>query len=229
VSGREGSGVKSLDLTVHLSAEALHPVHEAICEGAAIERELLFHANPEGELAALLFYAEGEPAAYESLLADADQVETYDLVPAARGCYAYVREQPRPGDEVFYEVFDMGSLVLVPPVEFRPDRTIRLTVLGEPDRLEAAVDTLGAASELRVDVDSVTSRPAPSRAGRIGGGGLTARQREALAAAWRAGYYEVPREGSVTDVAAALDIAESTAATHLRKAEARLVGRALGE
>lgn len=221
--------MKSLDLTVHLSAEALHPVHEAICEGAAIERELLFHANPEGELAALLFYTEGEPAAYETLLAATEQVEAYDLVPAGRGCYAYVREQPRPEDEVFYEAFDTGSLVLVPPVEFRPDRTIRLTVLGEPDRLEAAIDALSAGPELRVDVDSVGSDPVPSRAGRLGGGDLTARQREALAAAWDAGYYEVPRAGSVADVAAALDIAESTAATHLRKAETRLVGRSLGE
>lgn len=221
--------MKSLDLTVHLAEATLHPVHRAICRETGIDRELLFQANPEGELVALLFYAEGDAAAYEELLAAAEPVETFDLVPAAKGCYAYVREAPRPEDEVFYEAFDMGGLVLVPPVEFRPDRTIRLTVLGESDRLEAAVDALEAAPELRVDVDSVGSDPVPSRAGRLGGGDLTARQREALAAAWRAGYYEIPREGSVADVAEALGVAASTAATHLRKAEARLVGRTLGE
>lgn len=221
--------MKCLHLTVHLSAETLHPVHRAICEGAPIERELLFQANPDGELAALLFYVEGDAEAYESLLDGTEQVESHDLVPAAGGCYAYVREVPRPEDEVFYDAFDLGGLVLVPPVAFRPDRTMRLTVVGEPDRLEAVVAALESDEGVRVDVDSVASRPAPARAGRIGGGDLTGRQREALAAAWATGYYEVPREGSVADVAAALDVAESTAATHLRKAEARLVGRVVGE
>jgi hypothetical protein len=221
--------MKSLDLTIHLGDEALHPVHRAICEGAPIERELLFHANPGGDLAALLFYAEGDVAAYGALLEGTEQVESHDLVPAARGCYAYVREEPRPADEVFYEAFELGSVVLVPPVEFRPDRTVRLTALGEADRLEAVVAMLEADDGVRVDVDSVGSEPAPSRAGRLGGGGLTERQREALAVAWEVGYYEVPREGGVTDVAEALGVADSTAATHLRKAEARLVGRVTGD
>jgi hypothetical protein len=220
--------MKCLHLTVHLSEATLHPVHRAICEGAHIERELLFQANPEGDLAALLFYVEGDAGAYESLLAGTEQVESYDLVRTEGGCYAYVREEPRPADEVFYEAFDLGGVVLVPPVEFRPDRTMRLTVVGEPDRLEAVVAALESDEGIRVDVDSVASRPAPARAGRIGGGDLTGRQREALAAAWDAGYYAVPREGSVADVAAALGVAESTAATHLRKAEARLVGRVVG-
>jgi hypothetical protein len=220
--------VNCLHLTVHLSDAALHPVHRAICEGAPIERELLFHANPDGELAALLFYAEGDADAYADLLAGTDQVESYDLVPAGRGCYAYVREVPRPEDEVFYEAFDLGSLVLVPPVEFRPDRTLRLTVLGEADRLEAAVAALEADDGVRVAIDGVAPRPGPSRAGRIGGGDLTGRQREALAAAWEAGYYEVPRTAALATVADELGVAESTASNLLRKAEARLVGRAVG-
>jgi predicted DNA binding protein len=52
---------------------------------------------------------------------------------------------------------------------------------------------------------------------------LTDRQRAALDAAVEVGYYEVPREGSVADVAAALDCAHSTAGELLRKAEAAVV------
>jgi len=52
---------------------------------------------------------------------------------------------------------------------------------------------------------------------------LTDRQQEAVHAALEHGYYEVPREGTVEDVAATLDCAPSTASNHLRKAEARLV------
>jgi predicted DNA binding protein len=58
-------------------------------------------------------------------------------------------------------------------------------------------------------------------------GGLTDRQREALAEALAAGYYESPRAATVADVGERLDCAPSTAAEHLRKAESTLVRRAL--
>lgn len=219
--------MKTLHLTVRHGEDSIHPVHEFICESDDVERELLLHANPNGELASLLFHVEGDPGSYRSALADAGTVESFELVPAARGCYVYVRERPRPVDEPFYEAFRMDSLVLVPPVEFRPDRTMRLTVLGDPDYLEAALSAMPDGVD--VSVDRVSSEPGPARGGRLGGGDLTARQREALRAAREAGYYEVPREGSVADVADALGVAESTAATHLRKAEAALVGRVVGE
>jgi predicted DNA binding protein len=52
---------------------------------------------------------------------------------------------------------------------------------------------------------------------------VTPRQQEALEAALDAGYYEVPRRASVSDVAGALDCATSTAGELLRRAEAGVV------
>ncbi|WP_159904437.1 histidine kinase N-terminal 7TM domain-containing protein [Salinirussus salinus] len=52
---------------------------------------------------------------------------------------------------------------------------------------------------------------------------LTDRQREALEAAYRAGYFEWPRDSTAEEVAASLDIASPTLHGHLRKAENRLV------
>ena len=51
---------------------------------------------------------------------------------------------------------------------------------------------------------------------------LTAHQREALEAAIDAGYYEQPRDTSLTDLAAELDVAKSTLSGVLRRAEAAL-------
>jgi predicted DNA binding protein len=48
---------------------------------------------------------------------------------------------------------------------------------------------------------------------------LTDRQREALEAAYRAGYFEWPRESSAEEVAGTLDISRPTFQGHLRKAE----------
>jgi predicted DNA binding protein len=54
---------------------------------------------------------------------------------------------------------------------------------------------------------------------------LTDRQREAVRAAVEAGYYAVPREASLADVAEAIGCAESTASEHLRRAEAAVMRR----
>jgi PAS domain S-box-containing protein len=52
---------------------------------------------------------------------------------------------------------------------------------------------------------------------------MTDRQQEVLEAAYRAGYFEWPRESSADEVAESLDIAPATLHGHLRKAEGRLV------
>jgi predicted DNA binding protein len=58
---------------------------------------------------------------------------------------------------------------------------------------------------------------------------VSERQREALAAAWDAGYYAVPREGDIEAVAAELDCATSTASDLLRRAERQIVAASLDE
>jgi len=58
---------------------------------------------------------------------------------------------------------------------------------------------------------------------------MTDRQQEALEAAYRAGYFEWPRESSAEEVAESLDISPATLHGHLRKAEGRLVDTFFGE
>lgn len=52
---------------------------------------------------------------------------------------------------------------------------------------------------------------------------LTSRQREVLDTAMRAGYFEVPRECTLAEVAAQLGIDKSTASTILRRGENRIL------
>jgi PAS domain S-box-containing protein len=56
---------------------------------------------------------------------------------------------------------------------------------------------------------------------------LTDRQREVLEAAYRAGYFDWPRESTGEEVAETLDVAAPTLHAHLRKAEARLLSELL--
>jgi PAS domain-containing protein len=56
---------------------------------------------------------------------------------------------------------------------------------------------------------------------------LTDRQREALEAAYRAGYFEWPRDSTAEEVAEAMDVSAPTLHSHLRKAERKLLDRVL--
>ena len=57
---------------------------------------------------------------------------------------------------------------------------------------------------------------------------LTERQREALEAAYRAGYFNWPRDSDAEEVAEALDISSPTLHSHLRKAEQSLLTALFG-
>ncbi|WP_436907918.1 bacterio-opsin activator domain-containing protein [Halosimplex marinum] len=69
----------------------------------------------------------------------------------------------------------------------------------------------------------------PATVGRPGGvlDELTARQREVLEAAYRAGYFAWPRESTAEEVADALGVAPSTVHAHLRKSEAAILAELL--
>ena len=109
-------------------------------------------------------------------------------------------------------------MIVVPPIQFLPDGVATLTVVGEAEALQSALESLPDGVEVTVervgDYDWRQSLFDP---------GLTDRQREAVRAAVEVGYYAVPREGSVEAVAAALNCSASTAAEHLRKAEAAVM------
>ncbi|WP_202935105.1 helix-turn-helix domain-containing protein [Halorussus amylolyticus] len=136
--------------------------------------------------------------------------------------YAYVTMELRPEDRAWREAMAGRRIVLVPPMVFGPDGAIALTVLGDPEELRRVVADFPSAVEVEVDRVGEHRHLAGSLAGR-----LTMRQFEAIEVARNLGYYHVPREAELADVAAELDCTESTASALLRKAERALVDAAL--
>jgi predicted DNA binding protein len=76
------------------------------------------------------------------------------------------------------------------------------------------------ASGLRYDLQSVVHSDGTS-------GLLTDRQRECLDVAWRLGYFEVPRDCTLAEVADALDVDTSTVSETIRRGTARVLDRFL--
>ncbi|WP_152039625.1 helix-turn-helix domain-containing protein [Salinigranum salinum] len=165
-------------------------------------------------------------------LAEADPVMTL----GDERVYQFTRDSPGTGDE---DVDAADGACVCEAVE-RPgcpiadvhavDGTLVLTLhLADVERLRevvAELDALGERVEVRCLVRSVTETPGDGGepgATVVDGGRLTPRQREVLRVAYEHGYFEYRGGANASEVAAALDIADSTFAEHLANAQAKLV------
>ncbi len=213
--------MKSLRLHVHHSAETIDPMHAFLCQSPALDRYVILRGGVHRGHETVLCYVEGDRDAFEEvMLAEADPDE-FDVTPDGDdGFFVYIHQELDDEGVDMLEALSQKTVVPASPIEFYPDRTMRLTLVGHPDDLQAVVDDLpeGTSADVVRIGDYATAM----------GGGLTTRQREALDAAWRVGYYEVPREGDIEAVADDLDCAISTASDLLRRAERGLVADALG-
>lgn len=123
-----------------------------------------------------------------------------------------------------YETKEQGLFQFLGEMSLPPE----FPILVEDGVMEFAVtatraqfEALGAAldgSGLRYDLRSVVHSESRSDV-------LTDRQRECLEVARRNGYFEVPRDCTLADVARELDVDKSTASETLRRGSARILER----
>ena len=217
--------MRSLTLRARLSDDLLHPMHAFVVDHGAFDRtELLYWSPAVDGTNAMVFRVVGtDHEAYAAALDRTEQILDYRLGDVGSNrFYLYVRDEQTPADRRLTDRVVDTNLVVVPPVVYGADRTIRFTLVGTDEELQRTVEELPDAAP--VDVVRLTGfDPGAFDAA----ADLTPRQREALEAAYDAGYYGAERTGTVAEVAAALGCAPGTAAEHLRKAEARVVSRAL--
>lgn len=215
--------VKYLDLTLHQAERFQHPMEAFIVESDAVGREELVTFNLSGaeDEEYLLFYVEGDIETYEGAISGVDTVREYQLTPIDdERFYAYVVQEKVEAYITYRRPFDERNLVVVPPVVWPCDGTIRMTVVGDGDDLRGLVEGIPDAIEVEIERIGDYDR----RHGTVAGD-LTDRQYEAVRAAVETGYYAEPRTASLEDVAEELGVATSTASDHLRKAEARVMSR----
>lgn len=206
-----------------LPPDGRHPMHQFAVEADAVsEYELLAGwPTPDGGATLLLRFV-GDADAYREAIGGVETVaEAHVEAGAGEDVYVYARDT-----QEYATGYGMGDLlepglVVVPPVVFHVDGSATVAFVGPPGEVQSALDAL--ADDVSVTVEAVTRygrHPTQS-----GGGGLTDRQREAVEAAVELGYYGATRESSVEAVGAALGCSASTAAEHLRRAEATVMER----
>lgn len=212
--------MRFLRLTLHHSDTTIEPMHKLMKETDQVSERKMLHGNiTDDDVDTFMFYIEGDHSAYESRLNREPNVIDYDITSVDDGSfYVYVRVRTAERERRLIAAFTRPSLVLIPPIEYRDDGSVHYTIVGSSEDLHAAVDAVP--SNIQVTIEQVgdydQNRSAPTSM-------LTERQCEALQLGIEVGYYDVPRTGTVTDIAQEMGCAPGTAAEHLQKAESAVV------
>jgi DNA-binding CsgD family transcriptional regulator len=216
--------MRYLQLRIGFPPEARHPMQQFLVESDAIRRASLRHwnfSNPDYVTSLLQVVGDVDAGreAYLAALEASESTREYDVTPVDdRTLYVYVRETAGAFAGDLRALLTDTHLLVVPPVEYGADGEMLFEVAGEQEALRGLV--AGLPDRLTVSVDRLGEYDArrESRAA-----ALTDRQAEVLDVARERGYYEVPRRTGVREIADEVGCSKSTAANHLRKAEARLV------
>lgn len=215
--------MRHVRLSLSVPPEDRHPMHQFAIEhgGYSAYWQLHWQGRP-AEGMTILFYVEGPVEPYLAALEDHAADASHSVTEAAGdGFYLYAHSELRNVDRGLAGAVDRPGVVLVPPLEYRMDGTMAASLVGPAKELSTAVEAIPET----FDPDVLALQPYAQRSFQAAGE-LTERQREVVAAAVDAGYYEGPSEATIEEVASTLGCASSTAAEHLRKAEAAVMKRA---
>lgn len=212
--------VRYATVVMDAGSDEFYPGHQAFAERAAITREHIhrLHLLDDGTVVELL-----------EIRADLDQVATeldaqprvlhYDIAGTENGAgLVYEHIEATDATVSLLALFREFEIILDPPLKVTSDSAIRITLLGEETALQ---ELLAAASDI-VDVRlEQTGEYKPK--GRDLVSRLTDRQHQILTVAVAKGYYTVPREASISDIANEVDLSQSTVGEHLQKIEAKVL------
>lgn len=181
----------------------------------AVSRADLLMWGPMSTVSTLTWF-DAAPPAVSDVFEAVDSTTATELVHGDGGTYAFVHQTEYEFPEPLLEVVADAHVVYLPPIRFFEDGSVEFEAVGESDHLSAFHDELSELIDVTIErVTGFDRWRSPAT--------LTDRQRAALDAALAVGYYEVPRTGTVEDVAEYLDCAPSTAGELLRKAEASVI------
>jgi hypothetical protein len=153
----------------------------------------------------------------EDLLTGGFLVEAQVLERQKNGAYlVFIRGGPSLSSVL--SAIGIESGYLFPPIGIG-DGKIKISFLGSEEQVKnfmEKIDELGIRYRVVLLADANFSPISPLNR-------LTEKQREVLVAAYKLGYYEIPRKITSEELAKKLGIVDSTLVEHLRKAEQRLM------
>lgn len=213
--------MRYLRVRLEFSKQTRHPMHNFLVTHPEMDREELWAWRFLGETPAVLFHVVGSIEPYRQQIHDVDTIVDWTLTPVTDDSfYAFVRAEPTSVEWDWILAFAQESVVVIPPVVYTDAGAAIFEVLGNPNDLQSLV------VDLPTGVDTTVERLGDHDRRRNPETLLTDRQQEVVTTAVDLGYYDVPREATVSDLATELEITDSTVSAHLRKAEATVMREA---
>jgi len=201
----------------HAEGEAFHPLGAAVADEPAVTTGPIHQLELiDGDTGVSLSEIRAGLDRYSEVLAESPFVIEYTTTGADRG-FAYTHFELDDLTRRLLRYRRSSDLIVELPIESEPDGATVVTLVGDAAAFSGAFD--GVPEEVSVEV---VETGAYDPGVRQLFGRLTARQREVLSTAVRAGYYENPREATHDDLAAALGVSPATVGEHLRKIESRV-------
>lgn len=208
-------GMKRIQFLVTYPAQFVHPLHQEIKDGTSISRAELLMWSPTKD-ATTLFWCDGSREATENAIENIDSLLDSNVVEDTNGAYAFLRQDEYEFASTLLDTIEESHVTFLPPVVFLETGEIQFETVGETTALSTLHEKLSELGELTIEqVHDFERKNSPSC--------LTDRQKAALEAGVSVGYYEVPREGTVADIADTLNCSTSTAGELVRKAEAAVI------
>jgi glutathione S-transferase len=217
--------MKYIDVRIRLPDAMLHPMQAFIRHEDAVRYEemLAWRTRPDKEVEYALYYVEAELESYREAVREVETIIECRITPIDdESAHVWACEETRPETQAWRDAFADRQLIVIPPIRFDDDAAMEMTIVGDGTEMHQTLETMPTAVDVTVNEIGTYDR----RGGTLAGT-LSDRQLAAAETALRLGYYAVPREGSLADVADALGCAESTASTLLRRAERNLLSRVL--
>ncbi|WP_436926372.1 bacterio-opsin activator domain-containing protein [Halosimplex amylolyticum] len=197
-----------------LLEDALHEVDGTV----TVERMV---ADGEQLVTPYVWVATADFEAFETAVGGDPSVEDFAVVERHEDERLYRVEWRDDGTDLFAALAAVNATVLSAEGE---DGTWVLRALFSDHGAVSAFDDRFLAEREAVELDRFYSGDDPSAYGKYE---VTEKQRAALAAAHEAGYFSVPRECSLQDVADELDISRNAASARLRRGQDALVAHTL--
>jgi predicted DNA binding protein len=209
-------------LTVLLEPDgetAFHPLGGELTDDPAITRRAIHRVELlDDDTVLLLAEASGSKQRYREIMDASPHVVDY-LVSGddrwmAVSQFELTERARRP-----LELQREEGVVIDTPMRFTAGGGLKVTCLGDDAAFERLFDRIDEAEGTSVEIREMGEyEPDESSFTRL----FTARQEEVLEAAVELGYYRVPRDAELADIADAVGISRATASEHLRKVEERV-------
>lgn len=136
--------MRYLAASVHQPPADRNPMHQFVVGHGDYEVSRLLYRDQYADAEhALLFHVGGPRDPYERALARQGSVREFELSSCPDDSfYVYVRAAITGRDREFADAFSQPGLIVITPIEYRADGTVRLTAVGPAETIQKPVEAV---------------------------------------------------------------------------------------